>query len=74
MDHLSDLKYAHCMSEITSEETIYTKKLFERHPYGFNIRMENYHCDNGQFSYNAFIQHYEGMGQGITYCGVNAHF
>ena len=62
------------MSEITSEETIYAKKLFERYAAGFNVRVEHYHCDNGIFADNSFIQHCEGMGQGIKYCGVNAHF
>ena len=74
VDHYSDLKYVHYMSEITSEETIYAKKCFERYSAGFNVKVEHYHCDNGRFADNAFIQHCEGMGQGITYCGVNAHF
>ena len=38
VDHFSDLKYVHCMSEITSEETIYAKTSFERHAAGFNLR------------------------------------
>ena len=62
------------MSEITSDETIYAKKSFERHTAGFNVRVEHYHCNNGRFSDNAFIQNCEGMGQGITHCGVNTHF
>ena len=74
VDHFSELKYVHCMSEITSEETIYAKKSFERYAAGFNLRVEHYHCDNGRFADNSFIRHCEGMGQGITYCGVNAHF
>ena len=74
VDHFSDLKYVHCMSEITSEDTIHAKGCFERHAAGFNVRVEHYHCDNGKSADNAFIQHCEGMGQGITYCGVNAHF
>ena len=41
MDHFSDLKYVHCMSEITSEETIYAKKSFERHAADFNVRVEH---------------------------------
>ena len=28
VDHFSGLKYVHCMSKITSEETIYAKKKF----------------------------------------------
>ena len=74
VDHFLDLKYIHCMSKITSEETLYTKKSFERHADVFNVRVEHYHCDNGQFAENVFIQHCKEMGQGITYCGVNAHF
>ena len=41
VDHFSDLKYVHCMSEITSEENIYAKKSFERHAAGFNVRVEH---------------------------------
>ena len=74
VDHFSDLKYVDCMSEITLEETIYAKKSFERYAAGFNVRVEHYHCDNGRFADNSIIQHCAGMGQGITYCGVNAHF
>ena len=74
LDHFSDLKYVHCMSKITSEETIYAKKSCERYAAGFNVRLEHHHCDNGRFSDNSFIQNCEGMRQGITYCGVNAHF
>ena len=74
VDHFSDLKHVHCMSEITSEETIYANKSFERHAAGFNVRIEHYHCYNGWFADNDFIHQCEVMGQGITYCGVNAHF
>ena len=74
VDHFSDLKYVQCMSKITSEETIYAKKVFERHAAGFNVRVDHYHCNNRRFEDNAFIQHCEGMGQGIIYCGANAHF
>ena len=56
VDHFSDLKYVHCMSEITSEKTIYAKKSFYRHAAGFNVMVEQYHCDNRRFSYNIFIQ------------------
>ena len=74
MDHFSDLNYIYFMYEITSEETKYSIKRFERHAAGFNGKLEHYHCNNGRFADNAFIQHCEGMGQGIIYCGVNTHF
>ena len=57
VDHFSDLKYTHCMSEITSEETINAKKRFEILATGFNLRVEHYHCNHGQFSDNTFLQH-----------------
>ena len=41
VDHFSDLKYVHCMSKITAEETIYAKIFFERHTAGFNVRVEH---------------------------------
>ena len=74
VDHFSDLKYVHCMYEMTSEETIYAKKCFERYAAGVNSEVEHYHCDNIHFSSNTFFHRCEGMVQGITYCGVNAHF
>ena len=37
--HLSDLKYVQCMSEITSEETIYTEIFFERNIAVLNVRV-----------------------------------
>ena len=73
VDHFLNIKYFHCMYEITSEEIIYAKKSFKRHAADFNVREKRYHCNNGQFGDNPFIQHCEGMGQGITYCGVNTH-
>ena len=74
VDHFSDLKYIHCMSNITPDETIYSKKISKTHASSFSIRVEHYHFDNGRFIDNSFIQHCKGMGQGITYCGVNMHF
>ena len=62
VDNFSDLKYVHCMSEITSEETIYSKKSFERHTSGFNVRVDHYHYNNKRFADNAFILNCEGMG------------
>ena len=41
VDHFSDLKYVHCMSGITSEETIYANKCFERHAAGFNVKVDH---------------------------------
>ena len=56
-DHFSYLMYVHCMSEMTSEETIYAKKCFKRYYSGFNVKLEHYQCDNGRFADNVFIHH-----------------
>ena len=50
------------------------QEIFERHTADFNVRVEHYHCNNSRFVHITFLQHCEGMGQGITYCGVNSHF
>ena len=74
VDHFSDLKYVHCMSKMTSEETIHAKKCFKRYSSGFNVKVKHYHCDIRRFAYNMFVQNCEVMGQVITYCGINVHF
>ena len=52
VDHFLNIKYFHCMSEITSEEIIYAKKSFKRHAADFNVREKRYHCNNGKFGDN----------------------
>ena len=73
VDHFSDLKYVHCISEMTSEEIIYANKCFDRYAAGFNVNVEHYHCENGRFADSMFDQHCKGMVQGIPYCGINTH-
>ena len=37
--HFLNFKYVHCMSKITSEDTIYSNKMFKKHASGFNVRV-----------------------------------
>ena len=37
------------------------------------VTIQHYHCDNGRFVDNLFLQHCEQNHQRITYCGVDAH-
>ena len=40
----------------------------------YSIKIQHYHCDNGQFFNNAFKQACQNTCQQLTFCGVNAHF
>lgn len=73
VDHYSRLRYVHMMYDSSSEETIKAKRAFERWSLEAGIRIRHYHCDNGRFADNAFIDHCAINGQRISYCGVNAH-
>ena len=74
VDHYSDLTYIHHHSRLTSEETVEAKLAFEAYARNFGVKIQNYHCDNGRFADNAFINECKRAGQSITYCSVNAHF
>jgi hypothetical protein len=74
VDHYSRYTYIHLQSTLTSEETVEAKNAFEAHCRKHNVRVENYHADNGRFADNMFINDVKQKGQTITYCGVNAHW
>jgi hypothetical protein len=38
------------------------------------VKIQNYHADNGHFQDNTLKNHCQEQRQGISYCGVNAHF
>ena len=57
VDHYSDLKYVHFMSDLTSTETVHAKKCFERYARSMGVRIEHYHCDNGRFADKELFSH-----------------
>jgi hypothetical protein len=61
------------MEKIATAETILAKQAFELFAKGYGVPILHYHCDNGRFADNAFVQHVADKHQTISYCGVNAH-
>jgi hypothetical protein len=61
-------------TNLTSSETIYAKRAFERYTAEHGIRIAHYHCDNGRFADTAFVRSCEELHQKLTFCRVNAHF
>ena len=58
---------------LASEETVQAKYAFERSAEQRGVKILYYHAANGSFADNAFINDCKRQGQGLTYCGVNAH-
>ena len=59
---------------LTSEETVMAKHAFESSANQRGIKILHYHADNGRFANNAFIANCKAQRQGLSFCGVNAHF
>jgi hypothetical protein len=74
MDHYSCLRYVHLQVNDSSVETVPTKCAFESFAAKHGIKIQHYHCNNGQFSDNAFKQACHKQHQQLTFCGVHAHF
>ena len=66
--------YVYLQWTITSAETIQAKHSFECMAKDMGIHIHHYHADNGRFADKGFIQDCQKQRQGLTYCGVNAHF
>ena len=74
VDHFSGYSFVYLTESITSEATVKAKRAFEAHAHTLGVRIQHYHCDNGRFADNLFLQATRDEGQTITFCGVNAHF
>ena len=74
VDQYSKLSFVFLQKRITSAETVLAKQSFERFAWDHGVKILHYHADNGRFADNGFIQACKDNNQGITYCGVNAHF
>ena len=74
VDQYSKLSFVFLQKRITSAETVLAKQSFERFARDHGVKILHYHADNGRFADNGFIQACKDNNQGITYCGVNAHF
>jgi hypothetical protein len=74
VDHYSRLKYIHLMTTLTSEESMEAKRAFEHFAEQHSTHILHYHCDNGEFTDNAFKNSCSAKGQQLTICGGNTHF
>jgi hypothetical protein len=74
VDHHSRLGYVHLQKDSTLLETLKAKHAFELYARERGVRVRNYHADNGRFVDNAWKEGLAQEDQGITYCGVNAHW
>ena len=74
VDQYSGYTFVYLQKRLTSEETVQAKHAFERSSEHRGVRILHYHADNGRFADNAFVNDCKTQGQGLSYCGVNAHF
>ncbi len=74
VDHFSQLSFVHLHIDDSAAETMLVKQAFEKFAAKHSVRILHYHCDNGQFSDNAWKQSCKASRQQLTFCGVNAHF
>jgi hypothetical protein len=58
----------------SAAKTILAKQEFEKFAAKHGVRIQKYHCDNGQFSGIAFKQSCKANRQRLSFCGVNTHF
>ena len=74
VDQYSGYTFVYLQRRLTSEETVQAKHAFDRMSEQRGVKILHYHADNGRFADNAFINDCKTQGQGLSYCGVNAHF
>ncbi len=70
VDNYSRLCFVHLQIDNLSVETYATKHAFETFETEHGIKIQQYHCDNGCFSDNAFKQACHEQRQQLTFCGV----
>ena len=74
VDQFSGYTFVYMQKRLTSDETVMAKHAFERSADQRGVKIIHYHADNGRFANNAFIADCKAQRQGLSYCGVNAHF
>jgi hypothetical protein len=71
---LSQLCFVHLQIDNSAAETMLAKQAFEKFAAKHGVRILHFHCDNRQFSDNAWKQSCKASCQRLTFCRVNAHF
>jgi hypothetical protein len=73
VDHESDYTYVHLQQSTNSEETLQSKRSFERWAKSCNVTIKKYHLAAGRFADTAWMSDAANQGQLVSMCGVNAH-
>jgi len=74
MDHYSGFGCVCLQHTLSSEETVQAKHAFETFVTSHGVTIKHYHTDNRCFQDNAFREAILQAQQGLSFCGVNAHF
>ena len=74
VDQYSGYTFVYLQNRLTSEETVMAKHAFESSASQRGVKILHYHADNGRFADNSFIADCKAQRQGLSFCGVNAHF
>jgi hypothetical protein len=74
VDHYSHLRFIHLQVDDSSAKTVATKRAFKTFAAKHGVKIQHYHCNNGQFCSNAFKQACHEAHQQLTFCGINTHF
>ena len=74
VNQFSGYTFIYLQKCLTSEETVMAKHAFESSVEQHRVKTLHYYADNGQFADNTFIADCKVQRQGLSYCGVNAHF
>ena len=73
VDQASSLGYVYLQKTATVEETLESKKAFERYAASRGVIISAYHADNGIFKARAWVQECDTRGQPLTFAAVGAH-
>eukprot|EP00957_Ditylum_brightwellii_P112837 8603235-Ditylum_brightwellii.AAC.1 len=61
------------MESMSGEETLQSKRIYERVAAAHDVNVKRYHSDNGRFGERAVGEACDEQGQEIIFCGVGAH-
>jgi len=64
----------HLQKSTSADETVEAKEAFELLAESYGVDTQHCHADNGVFADNKFRKAVREKSQGLTFCGVNAHF
>ena len=70
-DHATGVIHVALMADFTGEATVRAcSEVLSRE---MGVTVKHYHCDNGRFADNHFLQHCQTHHISVSFCGVNAH-